>query len=165
MLHLQCNILLLSLFSLAGFHPEGAAAARDEEATALPPVLLIAGRELSTSSTPLTQQWWMSESKYLLSGPNKCSIFFRRKHFILCHYIFFMRNIEESFYDGSRSGDSEYSAELEKQTHQQSCHLLSGLETVCNSCSTGSYIRNPSTHPVQTELGYHTGSKDSQLLS
>lgn len=61
----------------------------------------------------------MSESKYLLSGPNKCSIFLRRKHFILCHYIFFMRNIE-AFYDGSRSGDSGYSAELEKQTHQQS---------------------------------------------
>lgn len=30
-----------------------------------------------------------------------------------------MRNIE-AFYDGSRSGDSGYSAELEKQTHQQS---------------------------------------------
>lgn len=62
----------------------------------------------------------MSESKYLLSGPNKCSIFLRRKYFILCHYIFFMRNIGKAFYDGSRSGDSGYSAELEKQTHQQS---------------------------------------------
>lgn len=164
MLHLQCNILLLSLFSLAGLHPEGAAAARDEEATAFPPVLLIAGRELSTSSTPLTQQWWMSESKYLLSGPNTCSIFLRRKHFILCHYIFFMRNIE-AFYDGSRSGDSGYSAELGKTNPPAVCHLLAGLETVCNSCSTGSYTRNPSTRPVQTELGYHTGSKVSQLLS
>lgn len=51
LLHVEIFLQL----NFAGIHPEGAAAARDETATAFSPILLLVGRELSSTSTLLTQ--------------------------------------------------------------------------------------------------------------
>lgn len=75
MLHLPFHVLRLLLFCPAGLDPEGAATAGDEEETAFPSVLLTAGWKLKISGTRSTLPRPMSVSEYLLSGPNKCSIF------------------------------------------------------------------------------------------
>lgn len=65
-----------------------------------------------------------------------------------------MKNIEEAFYDGSRSGDSEYPAEKEKQSHQQSVPCCRGRKLYRVL-----HMEPHNPQPVQTELGCHAGLK------